>query len=196
MDFATLKADVVNAFARTPPDYIYRLVTAQINRDMRLLDMLTETTLTTSTETVAVPSGFQALEAAYIETSGQRCPLQVEGLNSQIISHNGSDQPAFITVRGSDFVISPTPDGEYTITVNYYAGLDDLSADSDTNAVMARYPGLYLYAALTHAAIWSSDDAKAQTYNLAFVAEKDAAKKADGRRRRGPVMTPRPARRF
>ncbi len=76
---------------------------------------------------------------------------------------------------------------EYTITLRYYARPTTLSVGGDTNDIMANYYGLYLYASLTHAAIWAKDNDSAQTYNAAYSNELERAKMADVKGRfRGP----------
>lgn len=188
--FATLQADVKDAMGRTDiPSYVYRLTQAGINRDLRILEMQSETTLTASGEIVSLPSDFLEAESLYIDSGGSRTRLVPITEMSQAVRHNSSGRPYYYAVHDGEITLSPVPDGSYTITLRYYARLANFSADGDTNDILTRYPGLYLYGALTHAAVWAKDTESAQTYNAAYTNELDRLKKADVKRRhRGPII--------
>lgn len=190
MDYSTLQSNVQSAIGRTDvPSYVYTLTTSGINRDMRLLEMLTSTTLYTSGNSATLPSDFLAMDSVYINSGGERTRLVPFSEQGQSVRHDASGRPYYYDVVGDEIVLMPTPDTNYDIEVRYYARLDALSADSDTNDVMTNYPGLYLYGALTHAAIWAQDEGLAQTYNAAYTAEKKLVEDADKHRRRsGPLV--------
>ncbi len=75
--------------------------------------------------------------------------------------------------------LNPIPDDDYTIIVNYLAKMDDFEADADTNPLIARFPGIYLYSALKHAAIWAQDSEMAQVYAASYEGEAQRIIKAD-----------------
>jgi len=49
-----------------------------------------------------------------------------------------------------------------TIGHHYYQSFADFSADTDTNALLTKAPGLFLYGAMIEAAMYQRDDASAQ----------------------------------
>jgi len=202
MDFSQLKANVESAMGRNDvPDYVYGLATSAINRDLRLLDMEAQTTLTatgagvalTLTATgagVALPADFGSVRSIYTFHGGTRVPLGA--ITDQMTSIDAqSGAPRFYAIQGSSLKLSPEPDGEYAIELNYFANLPDLIADDATNVVLQRYPDIYLYAALSHAAIWAKDEASERSYGAAYVGGVQQARKDDRRRRYGTAIKSR-----
>lgn len=184
--YGTLKSDVQSAMGRSDiPSFVYTLVQSDLNRDLRILEMQSESTLVTSTESVALPSDFLQISSAYIDSGGTRTPLIPDTETSAATLHDPSGRPYTYAIHDGELTLNPVPDGEYTISYRYYAKPAAFSADSDTNDVMASHYGLYFYGALTHAAIWAKDDASAQTYNAAYATQLDRVKKADIKRRIG-----------
>lgn len=197
MDFASLKANVVSAMGRTDiPSYVYDLATSTINSEFRLLEMQDETTLSASSETVTLPADFNEIESVYIDAGGSRTMLIPTTEQGQAIGHDSSGRPFYYAIHNGEMTLMPVPDGTYTITLRYYTNLADLALDADTNAVLTRYPALYLYLALGHAAVWAKDDQSAVMYAQIFEGERKRAIKADTQRRLGPTLMPRNMRRF
>lgn len=172
------------------PSYVYTLANADINRDFRLLEMQSETTLSASGESVSLPADFLELESIYIESGGTRWQLRPVTEGSQAVMWDSSGPPVLYAVHDGEVTLMPVPDGTYTLTVRYYAELSDPTG-TDENAVMAKYPALYFYGAATHAAVWAGDAERAQTANAAYTAAVQQVKLSDKRRRMagGPLVS-------
>jgi len=183
MNFGQLKSYVESAMGRSDvPDYVYMLTTAGVNRDCRFLDMQTSTTVTTASNPATLPSDFGSMVSASVEVGGDNRIL--ENVTDQAARLYADDRaPRFYSIQDGQIYFAPEPDGTYTVSLQYVKALDGLSADSDTNDVMSRYPGLYLYQALTHAAIWAKDAESEQSYGRAYAAALNLAKKDDMNRR-------------
>lgn len=190
MNFGSLQSNVQSALGRSDvPSYVYDITTSGLNRDLRLLEMQCVTTLFTSGDEADLPNDFLEAESVYINSGGSRTPLIPVTEDSQSVHHDGSGRPYYYAVHKDTLTLMPAPDADYEVELRYYARLDGLSDDADTNDVLTLYPGLYLYAALTHAAVWAQDDDAAQRYNAAFLAEKQLVEAADkSRRHAGPVV--------
>lgn len=192
MTFGDLRADVHSAMGRADiPLHVYRMTTAGLNSDpeLRLLEMQAETTLTTSTESVNLPADFLSVESVYINSGGSRRRLIPATEGAQAVNHDPSGQPYYFAVHNGELTLMPVPDASYTITLRYYARLPALVNDADTNGVMANYPQLYFYQALTHAALWAQDDEGVSRYSGAYRSAKDLAIKNDIKRRfAGPLI--------
>lgn len=194
MDFATLKSSVESAMGRSDvPDYVYTLATAGVNRDMRLLDMESTTTLTGSSATISLPANFGSIRSIYTLVGGDQRQMQAVTDHASV-RYLDSGAPVYYSIRDGALNIVPEPDGEYTYYLNYVTKLADFSADGDTNDVIARYPDLFLYQALLHAAIWAQNTELADTYASAFTAARDRANKDDRKRRFGTPIKTRSAR--
>jgi hypothetical protein len=68
---------------------------------------------------------------------------------------NGSAQPTVYTLLNN--TIQTAGSGAATYTLDYYQAFAALSADADTNWVLANAPGIYLYAALIEAGPFLGD---------------------------------------
>lgn len=179
MDYSTLQSRVQSAVGRTDvPSYVYELATADINRAVRLFEMEASATLSATAETVTLPTGFLQVKNIYVDRSPRVAlrPATDQALN---VRHDSSGVPTYYAIENGQLRLMPVPDGTYSIELTYYAKVGDLSADADTNDVMSEYPGLYLYAALRHAAVWAQDAELASTYNMAFETEVNACKKSE-----------------
>jgi len=192
MDYSTLKSRVQDAMGRTDvPTYVYELVTSDINRDLRVLDMQSTSTLSVTGEDTALPADFLEMISAYIDASprGVLVPATDDSLNYR---HDSSGRPSMYAITSGNFRVMPVPDGTYSVPIRYYAKLANLSADADTNAIMSTFPGIYIYGALRHAAVWAQDESMASVYNQAFNEEMTLAKRSDLSRRSAGPMTRRP----
>lgn len=65
----------------------------------------------------------------------------------------------------SHFRIAPVPDAAYQFELVYYARLQPLSTENQTNWLTLNAPQALLYAALTEAAIWAGNDGKIALYS-------------------------------
>jgi len=195
MNFGQLKAYVESAMGRSDvPDYVYMLTTAGINRDCRFLDMENYVEVVLTSQTADLPADFQSVIAIHTRiggsASGTRIALQnVTTQGARLHSEPG--YPRFFAIKDKVVLVHPDPDGEYELYIDYIGALADLVAETDTNDVMSRYPDLYLYQALTHAAIWAKDGESEQSYGRAYAAALNLAKKDDMNRRNALGVTTR-----
>ena len=140
-----------------------------------------------------LPDDFNTMRSAFTIVGGCRRPL--EAVTDQATGfQNSNGAPVYYAVRDNQLQVWPEPDAEYSIYIHYSADLANFSADTDTNAVIARYPDLYLYQALTHAAVWAKDSEAARDYGTLYGVAIDNAKKDDRTRRFGTGIKSRSAR--
>lgn len=64
----------------------------------------------------------------------------------------------------TNFLITPSPDQDYEFELVYYARLDPLSSDNQTNWLTVNAPQCLLYATLLEAYIWAKNSVKAQEF--------------------------------
>lgn len=190
MNFGELQANVQSAMGRTDiPSFVYDLTTSGLNADLRLLEMQEDATVIATTEAVSLPFDFLEMESAYIDAGGARRRLIPSTETAQAVRHDSSGQPYYYAIHDGLMTLMPVPDAAYTISIRYYKRLEDLVDDSDVNPVILSYPGLYLYQALIHAAVWARDMEAVQAYSAAYTSIKDIVEKGDKQRRfRGPLI--------
>lgn len=192
MDFQTLKSNVESDLGRSDvPDYVYTLMMADINRDLRILDMQAITTLTATSEIVTLPTDFMAVESLYVDTT-PRLSMQPMTDQSLSIRHDGSGKPYYYSVINNSLNLMPAPDGTYSLKLRYYTKLADFSGATDTNDVIAAHPSLFMYSALRHAALWKQDLELAAGYDKVYSSTLDGVLKADRKNRNSGPMVSRP----
>ncbi len=99
--------------------------------------------------------------------------------------------PGYYTVEQDNFLWGPVPDAIVTITVAHYARPAAFSADADTNAIIGRWPNLYLYTALLEAAPFLGNDPRIVTWSGLYETLLGSIHQADKRDRySGDVIVP------
>lgn len=169
-NYGDLKTAVANWLHRSDlttqiPDFV-SLAESRIQSDLGDLVALEYAgTLTTAagTRTYAVPSGFVRLLSCV--------DLQIvlaDEIAQAYADNQAQAEPDFIGFDGTQFVVHPVPDAAYSFPYTAQVRFAALSADGDSNTILARWPGLYLYGALTEAAPYLEDDARVALWSAKY----------------------------
>ena len=149
---AWMKPDTTLPTAETStriPEYI-ALFEAEAHRILRVRDMdATSTALAITTGTATVPAGYRKTLSLRLTDSPYNnvsyLPIdQIERLDPA-----NTDLPFHYDVVDTLFIFYPPTTA--TARLRYRRGLTPLSADSDTNWLLAKHPDAYLYGALKNA---------------------------------------------
>jgi len=135
---------------------------AEFNRNLRVRQMVKRAEAPIDTRFSAVPADFiEAKDLVIVNVD----PIQpLEFITQQEMAQQRRDEytvaakPVSFTVVGDQFEFMPTPDAEYSLEMAYFAKIDALTDDSDTNWLLTDYPDLYLYTSLMHSAPYLKDD--------------------------------------
>lgn len=177
--FAGLSASVANFMNRTDasaviPDFV-TLAEAEVNRKLRVRQMVTRAHATVSLEFETVPSNFCGASALTLESgSGDNVVLQLEYADPDKINFEKSlttqttGRPYLYSVQGDDLQLFPPPDGNYTARMVYYGVIPPLSGSVQTNWLLTKYPDAYLYGALAQAGMWLRGDPRLADWVNAF----------------------------
>lgn len=179
-NYGTLKTAIATRLSRSNmtaliPDFVtvahFKMMRGDRGNQMpalRIDDMLTEASLTLSSGSVALPSGYLERKSLYINDTNETTPrfMPVARFN-RLGSKTQSGVPQFYTIKGSTLVVAPTSSD--TVKFYYYAEIDQPSADSDTNAIFTKAPHAYLYGALAEAYDHIRQMDRAQYYRQQFV---------------------------
>ena len=146
-----------------------QLAESKMKRKLRTADMDVSTTLTTSSgsETVNLPTGFVRMRRAQLLYGGAYSPLPIVGLES--VSTVSGAPPKAIAVKGNALVVSPKPDGAYTIPIDCSVRFTSLSTANPTNWILSDYPDAYLYGAAAHSMPWMGADGRLNMYAQLFL---------------------------
>lgn len=185
--YAGLKSAIASWLKRSDltssiPDFV-DLAEARIARDFRLRAQVTFGTLTTTggADYVSLPADFLEIENISIEGSIER-PLTYETpeqIDVRFPLGSGQSKPAVYTIIGDRLYLAPCPDSDYTVKFTYYARFPALSADADTNWLLAKHPTIYLFAALAEAAPFLMNDDRAPMWEAKYQSDKSALDVAD-----------------
>ena len=91
---------------------------------------------------------------------------------------SGNRRPTEYTIT-EQIEFNATPDSTYGYELRYYKSLTGLSSSNTTNAVLTRFPKIYLFGGLAYLHKWAEDDAQATVYYNQFLAAIDQANRSD-----------------
>jgi len=175
MTYAELKTAIANYLNRSDLtsdlDTFIDNVEAELNRRLRTKDMIKRATATADSQYLTVPTDW--IEAINVEiTSNDFSPLfqqSIESLDVYRKSNNNSvGQPVYFAMVDDSIELAPTPDGEYTLQLTYYAKISALSDSNTSNFVSVSHPDVYLYGALKHASIFLMEDERIPMFTQQF----------------------------
>ena len=152
------------------PDFI-QLAEIRLRRDLRLRQMLTQTstTATSGGATISLPSDFLQARDVYVDSDPD---FPVTFATPSIFIRNGrtneSGVPAFYTILGSTIQFAPIPDSNYDIKILYYAAPAFLSTSNTTNLWLTTCPDALLYGSLGEAEPYLMNDPRLQTWGALY----------------------------
>ena len=142
------------------PDFV-ALAEARIARDLRIRNQVISATLTTvaNTQSVALPADW--LETENVSLVGappsNMAVVTPEMMDVRFPAGYNTGKPAVYCIVGSSVQFGPTPDGVYSVTMDYYAKFAALSVTA-TNWLLTNHPGIYLSGAMAELALYLADD--------------------------------------
>jgi hypothetical protein len=163
------------------PDFV-TLAEARLARDLRIRKMVTSVALPTVSGTQAVTLPSDWLETENVTLSGET-PTNLSVVTPEMMDIRYPDgvrtgKPAVYCILGDEMQLGPTPDGVYTITLDYYARFPALSVAS-TNWLLTNHPSLYLFASLAEASVYTLEDDRAQLWEAKYRVEMQALQASD-----------------
>lgn len=195
--FTGLKASIADWLKRsdlsaTQLGDLVTLAEARIARDLRLRSQITYATLTTTAGVsyVSVPSDFLELENITLVDSVERqLTYQTpEQLDQRFPVGSGQGKPAAYSIIGDRLYLGPVPVDAFGISFTYYARFAALSS-AGTNWLLTKHPSIYLSAAMSEAALFTFDDARAASWEAKYQADMKTLQDADDTSlRSGTVM--------
>lgn len=153
-------------------------------------DIETSATVSTTAQSVALPSDFLELRRLYLDTTPItwltfRAPSQFW----YEVARNTPGRPRVYTIESGNIIFGPIPDATYTGRMFYYQRPAAISA-SFVPTLFTNRPTLYLYGALAHAAALIGADERLPLWRAMFEGALENAQKASDRAENGasPLM--------
>lgn len=148
------------------PDFI-TLAETRINRiaQVRLMENEVPLVLAAGARTIALPVGFTSPLAVWLGST-HREPLHAATPEALPVT-TGSGCPQYWAIDGANLAFERPADVARTVTLRYRGGFK-LSDAAPTNALLTKYPDLYLYGTLLQAAPWMRDNDALPLWNEMF----------------------------
>tara|TARA_R110002167_G_scaffold66046_1_gene187148 strand:+ start:1547 stop:2197 length:651 start_codon:yes stop_codon:yes gene_type:complete len=166
----------------------------RLNRELRLrANMVRAQTVTTAGQAFYdLPDDLIELRNITYDSSSQSFALRY--LSPESVSREYgtivSGQPRAYTNLGNNLKLTPSPDAEYSININYFSTLRALSDNVLTNDILVQYPSLYLFGSCFEGALYLNDTEQSTRFGSIF--EKtlnDVERAEEAARYSGTVMT-------
>jgi hypothetical protein len=178
MSFATysdLKTSIAGYLARSDltnqiPDFI-TFAENRLRRELRVRQMLKSVTTATVSgdSTVEIPSDFLEIRDFVVLTN----PIQPLSYSSPSTLSNDPRAsevgvPKSYTILANEFLLSPSPDGVYTLRLLYYSSPPYMSSTNASNVFLNVAPDALLYAALLEAEPYLMNDGRVNTWGTMY----------------------------
>ena len=182
--FDNLKKEIINWSHRSDIDLKVETFIKMAEQDMfanpdevlRVRGQETRSTATTDGKYLALPDDFQSMRGLSLETTNGSINLEMKA-PSQISIKSTTGMPNSFTVT-SQIEFDRVPDTDYSIEMQYFAIPAPLSSSTQENAILTKFPNIYLFGALSAAYMWAGDtENQAKSYSAFIGAIKGANKK-------------------
>lgn len=165
----------------------------EICRRLRANVMLATADLTLSAETVAQPTGFLGFKRVYLDTTPRRRIFTTSAESAMDLGFQmaPAQYPTHVAKEGTLLRFAPPFTGTTTVAKSlYFKKPTTLTADGDTNVVLAEYPYLYLYGSLEALHAFKEDAEMASSFGGKFGALLDDINNRDaGDSMSGPLVS-------
>lgn len=151
---------------------------------LRCAEMIVTASLTPVAGVLTMPAGY--LELLRLRDAASRVvltPVSEDKIGD--IEGYGTGLPFRFAVRGGKIITAPGATSTSALEAVYYGKLTTPSDDADENAIMARYPSIYLHALLIEAAGYLADDEMQARALRSYVSAMAGAQAADKRAEAG-----------
>lgn len=145
---------------------------ARLNQVMRLSEQEFRATSTPTAAFWSLPTDFVEMRHIQATNAGGSRALdyvtaeQADEFRRRI--NAGGYRVYTILDNQIEIIPHPTVDSTSEVEMFYYAKLDPIVEDADTNPVLTNYPNLYLYACLLEASLYREDNQAVQTWASAL----------------------------
>ena len=142
--------------------YFIEFATNRFNRELRTPEMEAVASTTATAEFTALPDDFLSLRA--IESDGRRLEyVPPEEFLRHVTAGTTPDPPVY-SITDMQFRMHPAPTA-LPVEVLYFARVDELVNNGDTNWLLTKHPDLYLFASLVEAAGFLQDDPRISVWD-------------------------------
>lgn len=152
-------------------DVFIGLVEADLNRRLRVREMLTRDTFSADAQYEALPTDY--LEMDRLTITSTTPDVELRFLTPQMMSklrpeHSTSGQPIYYSIVDANIEFLPTPAEAYTVERLYFTKLTGLSSSNTTNWLLTAYPDIYFHGVMSHAYMWAMDEERSAHHKTLY----------------------------
>ena len=154
---------------------VVKLAEEDINRDLRIPNMISTAQIGFSDNSGVLPSNF--LEAVAIDIEGvtdsslelRMVPADRFQRQPEYRDDNsaGSAGPLIYSISGNSLLLAPAP-GDATVTLTYYSKVSPLLNDGDTNVVLEEEYDVYFNAVIRYTYAWLRNEQEEAKYTQKY----------------------------
>lgn len=181
-DYGTLKIDLQKYLQDTDldseiPDFV-QLCTERLNTDLEAFGLEKEATLDVTTGEAAVPEDFGQILSIRMDVYPNPPQYTTPQAFHEYPNWDAETrQPAVYTIEAQTLKFCPTPDQTANAIIVYRNKLALLVNDTDTNTILEKNSGLYLYGSLLAAEPRVGNDPRMATWGVLYQERLDAVNK-------------------
>lgn len=168
-----------------------KLCEAQLNREIRALEMEKVSTLTLDDRYVALPADWDDTISIQLQDSGNHALKLASRYAMDAMRQNSLNTggvPTHYCHTDEQVELYPTPDASYMADFAYHIKIPALSDTQTTNWVLLDHPDVYFYGALLHSAMYLEEDQRLQGWATLYGAALQSFKSYCKRRKfSGPL---------
>lgn len=172
--YADLKASLASWSNRSDltaviPDFV-AYAQELIASNLRSAAFLKRATVSITAEYEAVPADFVAPSSLYLDQTPrvEVAFITAEARASLAVQYSSAPFPRWAAVEGANFAFAPAFTGTASGSLLYWPTIPALVLDDDTNAVLTRYPFLYLWGGLSALFSFLEDEQRADRWEQKF----------------------------
>lgn len=173
--YANLQLAVANWMHRSDltgniPDFI-RLTETRTTRllNARLQQLVATITTVAGTQSAAMPSDLLRVMAASIHQNTRTLEYVTMDQLNRDFTPSDAGLPRVYSTVDSLMYFGPTPDAAYSVTTTYQMQVPALSDAAPSNSLLTKWPDVYLWGAVYHAAKFSENPAKMQQFESDYL---------------------------
>lgn len=172
-NYSALKTEIGEFYNRNDltsvVDTFIDLCEAEMQREIKLLEFETTGTVTVTSGSGTLPTGFVGARALSWSANPDRILTYLTPDKLNTVNASNPSYVSYYTITGDTIKFANDESG--TLNITYMARFTPLSDSNTTNAILTNHPGAYLAGSLKYAAIWAKDLPAAEGYQMMFTNE-------------------------
>jgi hypothetical protein len=171
--YSALKTEIADFAERNDltsvVDTFIDLCEAEMQRELKLLDFETTGTVTVTSGSGTLPTGFSSARALSWDGDNDRVLRYVTPDRLNRVNSGNPSLVHYYTITGDQIKFADDASG--TLNMTYMAKFTPLSDSNTSNSILLNHPAAYLYGSLKHLSVYLKDAEGGTAYQTLFADE-------------------------